>query len=363
VAARKRTTRILGTTLGRKVAVKVMLPKISSDADMAKRFRREARTLATLQHENIISVYDLVEKNRQVFMILEFVDGPDVSELLRGGARLPLEVALIIGVGIARALEHAHFRRVIHRDIKPSNVMISRRGEVKLGDFGIAKEVGDRDLTATGFVVGTPSYLPPELLKGERADLRGDFYALGIVLFECLTGQRPFRGESPKELVAAILAGQRDKVRALAPDCPRAVEKIIDTCLESIDRRYQRAADLRKDLEAQLREANVTNPAARLVAFLYSRNLARVEDLATIDVGELKAADPTIDISTGEIEALSKHVDDLLDVPIEVPKPAPRWGRRFLAAAVLLVMTAGGVTYAFGPARTLAAVRTMLHAP
>src|SRR5512144_448362 len=128
-------------TLGRPVAVKVMLPKIAGDADMAKRFRREARTLANLQHENIIGVYDLVEKNRQIFMILEFVDGPDVADLIRGGGRLPLDVSLIIAVGIARALEHAHFRRVIHRDIKPSNVLVSRRGEVKLGDFGIAKEL------------------------------------------------------------------------------------------------------------------------------------------------------------------------------------------------------------------------------
>jgi serine/threonine-protein kinase len=378
LAARKRT-RILGTTriedtlgkggmaeiyrgtqgtLGRRVAVKVMLPKIASDRDMGKRFRREARTLAALQHENIISVYDLVEKNRQIFMILELVDGPDVAELIRGGQKLPLDIALLIGASVARALEHAHFRRIIHRDIKPSNVMVSRRGEVKLGDFGIAKELDERDLTATGFVVGTPSYLPPELLRGERADLRGDLWAVGVLLFECLTGQKPFRGESPKELVAAILAGNREKVRALAPDVPRAVEKIVDTCLESAEARYQRAADLRKDLDAAVREAGVTNPAARLVAFLFSKNLAKVEDLATVDVGELRAADPTIDISTAEIEAISKANDASLDVPIEVSSPKPRSRvLRALVASLLVAFAAGAVTYAIAPARAVDAVR------
>src|SRR5439155_26271603 len=171
------------------------------------------------------------------------------------------------------------------------------------------------------FVVGTPSYLPPELFKGERADLRGELYAVGVLLFECLTGEKPFKGTSPKELVAAILAGQRENLRTLAPECPRGVEKIFDTCLEGVDRRYARAADLRKDLEVQLREANVANPAARLVAYLFSKNQARVEDLATLDVGELRAADPTLDLSTAQIEALSKAADASFDVPIDVSMP------------------------------------------
>jgi serine/threonine protein kinase len=382
LAARKRI-RVLGTTrvdnalgkggmaeifhgtqapLGRAVAVKVMLPKIASDRDMAKRFHREARTLAALQHENIIGVYDLVVKNRQTFMILEYVDGEDVSELIREAKRLPTDIALIVALGVARALEHAHFRRVIHRDIKPANVMVSRRGEVKLGDFGIAKDVGDRDLTRTGFVVGTPSYLPPELLKGERADLRGDLWAVGVLLFECLTGQKPFRGATPQELVAAILAGQRERVRTLAAECPREVEKIVDACLEvDLAKRYQRAADLRRDVEAQLRELRVPNPSARMVAYLYARGLSRVEDLATLDVGELKAADPTLDLSTAEIEVLSKAADDLLDIPIDVAtlKTSRRWPRRVLAS-VLVAVAACGVLYAIEPTKTTSVVRAAI---
>ena len=347
-------------TLGRAVAVKVMLPKIAADGDMAKRFHREARTLASLQHENIIGVYDLVVKNRQTFMVLEYVDGKDVGELITLAKRLPADIALIVALGVARALEHAHFRRIIHRDIKPSNVMVSRRGEVKLGDFGIAKDVGDRDLTRTGFVVGTPSYLPPELLKGDRADLRGDLWAVGVLLFECLTGSKPFRGSSPQELVAAILAGKRDRLRTLVPDCTRLVEMIVDKCLEvDLDKRYQRAADLRRDLEEALREARVPNPAARMVAYLFGRGLSRAEDLATIDVGEVKVADPTLDLSTAEIEVLTKKVDaSRFDIPVDVTtlKGPRRWPRRVLGTMVALFVMAG-VTYALAPTRTLDAVR------
>ena len=198
-------------SLGRSVAVKVMLPAIARDKDNAQRFRREARTLAALHHENIVAVHDLVEKNGQIFMLLEYVEGTDVGELIGAGKPLPLDVALIIATGVARALEHAHFRRIIHRDIKPANVMISRRGEVKLADFGIAKELGDADLTQTGFVVGTPSYLAPELLKGNRADHRADLYAVGVLLYQCLTGKKPFSHKDPRELFAAILAGKREK--------------------------------------------------------------------------------------------------------------------------------------------------------
>ena len=380
LAARRRT-RVLGTTriddaigkggmaeiyrgtqgtLGRPVAVKAMLPKIAVDPDMAKRFHREARTLASLQHENIIGVYDLVVKNRRAFMVLEYVDGKDVGELIGESKRLPTDISLIVALGVSRALEHAHFRRVIHRDIKPSNVLVSRRGEVKLGDFGIAKDVGDRDLTRTGFVVGTPSYLPPELLKGDRADLRGDLWAGGVLLFECLTGQKPFRGSSPQELVAAILAGQRERLRALASDCSRGVEVIVDRCLE-VDRekRYQRAADLRRDIEEALREARVPNPAARMVAFLYGRGLSRAEDLATIDVGEVKVADPTLDLSTAEIEVLTKKVDaSRFDIPVDVTtlKGPRRWPRRVLGAMVALSLV-GGVSYALAPVKTVDTVR------
>lgn len=353
-------------SLGRSVAVKVMLPSIARDKEMVQRFRREARTLAALHHENIVAVHDLVEKNGQIFMVLEYVEGIDVGELIGEGKPLPLDVALIVATGVARALEHAHFRRVIHRDIKPSNVMVSRRGEVKLADFGIAKELGEADLTHTGFVVGTPSFLAPELLKGKRADHRADLYAVGVLLFQCLTGKKPFWNKSSQELFAAILAGRREKVRALAPDCPRAVEKIVDRCLESdLDARYSRAADLRRDLEGQLNAVLKGNPSGRLVGFLFAQGHAKADDLATLDIGELSSADPSLDLSSVDVSvaraSLASIEIELDAAPLEedsATRPArPRRWPRAMAAALLLVLALGGALYTLAPAETAAAVR------
>ncbi len=372
-------TRILGTTkieepigkggmaqiyrgrqqwLGRPVAVKVMLPKIARDKDMAQRFRREARTLAGLQHENIVAVHDLVEKNRQVFMVLEYVEGLDVAEMITQAKTLPLDISLIIATGVARALEHAHFRRVVHRDVKPSNVMVSRRGEVKLTDFGIAKDLRDADLTHTGFVVGTPSYLAPELLKGQRPDHRVDLYAVGVLLFECLSGQKPFRGKTAQELVATILGGKREKIRNLARDCPRGVERILDLCLErDLDKRYQSAADLRKDLEVQLHQLLRGNPSARLVGFLFTHGHAGPEDLATIDLAALQAADPTLELTTADLQAVNAAVAAEAAIDVELEQASvdessseitvtPRRLPKLAAAIFALLVLASGVTYA-----------------
>jgi serine/threonine protein kinase len=343
--------------LGRRVAIKLMLPKIARDRDMVLRFRREARTLASLQHENIVAVHDLIEKNGQVFMVLEYVEGIDVGELAVGGKALPLDIALIIATGVARALEHAHFRRIIHRDIKPANVMISRRGEVKLADFGIAKDLDEADLTRTGFVVGTPSFLAPEVLQGQRADHRVDIYAVGVLLFQLLTGKKPFAIKDPKELFAAVISGKREKVRALAPDCPRATEKIVDRCLErDREARYARAADLRKDLEVQLNGVLDGNPTARMVGFLFGRGVARAEDLATLDIAELKQADPTIDLSGLDLSARSIEVD-LEDPTGDPEEPPPRRRGRMLAWLSLLVVAGLALGYALAPPELVAEMR------
>lgn len=349
-------------TLGRPVAVKVMLPTIARDKKMAQRFRRESRTLAALCHENIVAVHDLVEKNQQTFMVLEYVEGVDAGELVRGGQPLPLDIALIIATSVARALEHAHFRRIIHRDIKPANVMISRQGEVKLTDFGLAKDLEETDITRTGHVVGTPSYLAPELLRGQRADRRTDLYAVGVLLFHLLTGKKPFSGEDTQTLAAAILKGRRDKVSTLAPSCPRAVEKIVDRCLErDIDARYQRAAELRKDLEQQLGAVCNGNPTARLVGFLYTRGHAEPADLATLDIGELASADPSIDLTAIETAPDGNSIDIDLDTDEPTPTSAGRRRTKVLAAALALIAASALVTYAIAPTETAAALDHALH--
>jgi len=274
----------LQETLQREVAVKVMLPELTRDKEAVTRFRREALALAGLQHENIVAIHDLVEKNDQLFMIMEFVEGVDVATLLKQGP-LPLDVALLIAHGVASALEHAHFRKVIHRDIKPANILISRTGEVKLTDFGIAKDLTIDDLTKTGLVIGTPAYLAPEQVTGGRPDHRTDLYALGVVMFQCLAGEKPFRAKTQGELFIAIARGDRARVRQMNAEIPRAIEKIVEKCLAvRPDKRYRRASELCRALESRLAGTVQGASSARLVNYLRGLGHVDDEDLSSLDV-------------------------------------------------------------------------------
>jgi serine/threonine-protein kinase len=173
--------------LQREVAIKELLPLARHDPEGMSRFRREALALAAFRHQGIVTLYDLIEKNDALFMILERVDGPTLQELMADGP-LPPEVAAVVGAKVAAALEHAHFNRIIHRDIKPSNVMFTKSGEVKLMDFGIAKDIGLEALTRQGMAIGTPSYMSPEQVAGKKIDHRTDLYSLGAMLYEALAG-------------------------------------------------------------------------------------------------------------------------------------------------------------------------------
>src|SRR5262249_33565834 len=155
------------------VAIKELLANPHANDEMVSRFRREALALAAFRHQNIVTLYDLVEKGDSLLMVMEYVDGPTLGQLLQGGA-LPPEVAAVLGARLAAALEHAHSHRILHRDLKPANVMVTALGEIKLMDFGIAKDEGLTALTREGLAVGTPSYMSPEQVAGEELDPRSD---------------------------------------------------------------------------------------------------------------------------------------------------------------------------------------------
>jgi serine/threonine-protein kinase len=278
--------------LDRLVAVKAILPELKAEAEPMERFKREALALAALQHENIVAVHELVEKFGRPYLIMEYVDGVDLAEVLKGGP-LPIDVALIVGVSLSRALEHAHFRRVVHRDIKPGNVMLSRAGQVKLTDFGIAKDLTMDDLTRQGLVVGTLSYLAPEQILGGRAEPRSDLYSLGVLLFQLLSGHKPHRAADQGDLLRAIVQGRRVKLREVAPRLPRALVVIVERCLDlAPDKRYQRAADLGRDLERLLAAVLEGTSAGRLVAFLKERNLLAGRELTMLAAEEVDLAKP-----------------------------------------------------------------------
>lgn len=281
--------------LNREVAIKELLPESSADPEAMERFRREARALAAFRHQNIVTLYDLVEKNGSYFMIMEYVDGPTLAELLRQGPLPPLAAA-VIAARVASALDHAHFNRIIHRDLKPSNVMIDRSGEVKLMDFGIAREEGrdvNEALTREGVAVGTPSYMSPEQVAGAAVDPRSDVFSLGVVLYECLAGERPFTGATAGDVFARIQKGKYRSLRRAAPGTPRALRRIVRRALKvKPERRYFDAGAVRRDLDAYVaRELNVS-PAAFLLAFLRHRNrISESEALARLSRTELAVID------------------------------------------------------------------------
>jgi serine/threonine protein kinase len=197
--------RAIQDDLNRTVAIKALKPELAGDEQLATRFEREAQSLAALQHENIINVYDFHRQDDSLFIVMEYVEGTDIYDLLDLCGRLPFDVAAIIAVQVARALDYVHYRDVVHRDIKPANIMISRQGGVKLMDFGIARDRSyDQELTQTGTGIGTPSYMSPEQILGDKVDARSDIFSLGIVLYQMVTGRKPFIEDEQRSVMNKI---------------------------------------------------------------------------------------------------------------------------------------------------------------
>ena len=267
-------------TLGRAVAVKrYVLSKGDGKADLQlERFVREGKALASLRHQGIVSVYDLFEHRGQMLMVLEYVDGLSVSTLLEKGA-LPLDIACIVGLKLSEALEYAHFRGILHRDIKPNNVMVSRDGQVKLLDFGIA--IGEHldQITQTGMVVGTPMYLAPEVLMGEPATAQSDIYSLGVLLYQCFCGKRLFECSSDQNLYYAISAGKYKPLSKMAKEIPKPICELVHTCLAlEPAERYPGAADLREALSTcMVRLGLEAEHGTRLAAHVRSIHISSAE--------------------------------------------------------------------------------------
>jgi eukaryotic-like serine/threonine-protein kinase len=245
--------------LDRPVAVKALFPEFATDPAFVERFRREATAAANLNHPNIVGVYDWGEAEGTYFIVMEFVDGRSVSEILSAeGAFHPDRVA-DIGSDVAAALGFAHRSGVVHRDVKPGNVLIDRSGQVKVADFGIARAITastDDNLTQAGTVMGTATYFSPEQARGDPVDPRSDIYSLGCVLYEMAVGRPPFSGETPVAIAYKHVHETPTPPRHLSIELPTALEAIILKCLaKNPANRYPTAEDLRADLR-RFREGN-----------------------------------------------------------------------------------------------------------
>jgi serine/threonine-protein kinase len=217
--------------LRRRVAVKILDPTLADDEHVRQRFRHEAIAAAGLGHPGIVSTYDTGEDDGVAYIVMELVGGTTLRRLLDERGRLDIGEVADIGAQVADALTHAHSRGLIHRDVKPGNVLVEPDGRVKVTDFGIAKAAGTSELTRAGAVVGTARYLAPEQVEGGPVDARTDVYALGLVLYEMLSGQTPFDGDNEIANAVARLRATPVPVGIARPEVPRAVQEVVARCL------------------------------------------------------------------------------------------------------------------------------------
>lgn len=282
-------------TLQREVAIKELSADSAKDQEKMSRYRREAMALANFHHQHIVTLYDFIEKNDAWYMVMELVEGPTLAELIKESP-LPASVVTVIALHMAQALEHAHFQKVVHRDLKPGNIMLSKNGETKLMDFGIAQNDDLDRLTKAGLTVGTPAYMSPEQISGAPVDVRSDVYSLGVVLYEALSGKKPFVGSNAGEVFAKVTIGKRESLKKVAPDTPRPLRRIIDQMMAlNVRDRFTDATALRHALEPLL-GALGKPPSALLVNFLRSRQrITESEALARLsrtDLAELSQLTP-----------------------------------------------------------------------
>src|SRR4051794_3855975 len=253
--------------LDRRVAVKVLLPEFASDAISVERFRREAQAAAGLSHPHIVSVYDWGEEDDTSFIVMEYVPGQTLRQIMQSYGRLGPMDAARIAADIADALSFAHAHGAAHRDVKPGNVLVTPQGQVKVTDFGIARAEASEPLTKTGAVLGTATYFSPEQAQGFKLDGRSDVYALGVVLYEMLTGVAPFTASSPVSVAYKHVRETPAPPSSIVPDLPATMDHIVLTAMaKDVEQRYPSAQDLRADLLRFERGRPVVGATTTMVA-------------------------------------------------------------------------------------------------
>src|SRR6202795_3678318 len=234
--------------LGRRVAIKILNDRHANDEQFVERFRREAKNAAALSHPNIVSIYDRGEAEGTYYIAMEYLDGRSLKELIMSRGDPPIAVVVEYTRQILDALRFAHRHGIVHRDIKPHNVLVDGEGRVKVTDFGIAR-AGVSQMTEAGSIVGTAQYLSPEQAKGAPVDQTSDLYSVGVVLYELLTGEVPFSGDTPVEIAMKHLSTVPDPPSAKRADVPREIDMVVMRALgKDPSERYQSAEEMDADL-------------------------------------------------------------------------------------------------------------------
>jgi serine/threonine protein kinase/tetratricopeptide (TPR) repeat protein len=309
--------------LDRPVALKFLPDNMTQDSQALERFRREARAASALNHPGICTIYDIGEQDGRAFIAMEFVDGETLRSHIHGTA-LPLEEVLKLGIQIAEALDAAHAEGIIHRDIKPANIFVTKRGQAKVLDFGLAKLVpkgvaaGGLDLdgeaadstSVVGIISGTPSYMSPEQVRGDNLDARTDIFSLGLLLYEMATGRQAFSGSTGGVIIEAVLTRSPVPARSIRLDIPPMLEEIINKALhKDRDQRYQHAADIRTHLQ-QLERGPDSG---------WRRAERDTESVLKSSTSHLQSSSRNSTAQTGALrpERVSKTIDSLAVLPFE----------------------------------------------
>ena len=245
------------TILDRKVAIKVLRGDLSNDEKFIRRFKREALSVSNLSHPNIVEVYDVGEEDGNYYIVMEYIEGKTLKQLLQKRGSLTLNEVIDIMTQLTDGLAHAHEAYIIHRDIKPQNIMIEDNGLVKITDFGIAMALNSTQLTQTNSVMGSVHYLPPEQANGKGSTVKSDIYSLGILMYELLTGSVPFKGDTAVEIALKHMKEKIPSIRKQNPTIPQSVENIVlKATAKNPKNRYDNVRDMYKDLQTALQRDN-----------------------------------------------------------------------------------------------------------
>lgn len=244
---------------GHQVAVKILRPEFSQDQEFLERFDREAETASKMSHHNIVNLLDIGQEEELRYLVMEYVDGRTLKDVILQKGALPPTVAAQIAIRILSALQHAHDNGIIHRDIKSQNILVNKNGHVKVSDFGIARVAGTNTISRTDNVMGSVHYFSPEQAKGETVSNGSDLYSVGVVLYEMLTGQLPFDGETPVAIAMQHISARPKNVTGLNPSVPPALSNVVEKALgKTLDSRYPRAVDMAQDIKRALEEPDGT---------------------------------------------------------------------------------------------------------
>ena len=296
------------TILDRNVAVKVLRGDLSNDEKFVRRFQREALAASSLTHPNIVEVYDVGEDNGEYYIVMEYIEGKHLKNLLKKRGKLTLSEAVDIMLQITDGMAAAHDSYIIHRDIKPQNIMILENGLVKITDFGIAMAMNATQLTQTNSVMGSVHYLPPEQASGQGSTLQSDIYSMGIVMYELLTGELPFKGDNAVEIALKHLKEPIPDIREKIPNVPNSIYNIIKRATaKNPKNRYNDAREMHEDLLTCLDDTRLNEP---IITFKYPENDTDDAKLAKM-VKESKKE--TEEVSHKKEEVIAKKItgDDL----------------------------------------------------